>query len=164
VLILAIDPGPEKSGLVWYETSLGLPTHAAVEDNKQVLKRVRKGKDIDLIVIEMIASYGMPVGKTVFETCVFIGRLMEAFDGESDRITRTDVRLHICHSPRAADKNVRRALIDRFDTHARGDKHTIGTKKQPGPLYGISSHMWPALGLAVTWADQHAELYEGDDG
>ena len=29
-----------------------------------------------------------------------------------------------------------------------------GTKKKPGPTYGFKSHVWPALAVAVTVADQ----------
>jgi hypothetical protein len=57
----------------------------------------------------------MPVGAEVFETIYWSGRFAEAYGVEHDaRITRIDVKMHLCHSPRAKDGNVRQALIDRF--------------------------------------------------
>jgi hypothetical protein len=53
--------------------------------------------------------------------------------------------MHLCNSMRAKDANVRQALIDRFGP--------VGTKKQPGKLYGVATHYWAALGVAVYSAD-----------
>nr|DAF28833.1 MAG TPA: hypothetical protein [Caudoviricetes sp.] len=78
---------------------------------------------IDAIVIEMIASYGMPVGKEVFDTCVWIGRFAEASGMTTNYIYRKDEKMNICHSMRAKDSNIRQALIDRFGV--------VGTKKNP---------------------------------
>ncbi len=79
-----------------------------------------------MLSIEMVASYGMPVGKSVFETCVWIGRFMEAFKG--DKIYRTtfpEIKLHFCHSPRAKESAVKYAIIDTFG----GKDIAIGGKK-----------------------------------
>ena len=75
------------------------------------------------MVIEMIASYGMPVGKEVFDTCVWIGRFAEASGMPTNYIYRKDEKMNICHSKRAKDSNIRQALIDRFGV--------VGTKKNP---------------------------------
>jgi hypothetical protein len=42
---------------------------------------------------------------------------------------------------RAKDANIRQALIDKIGPQ--------GTKAQPGPTYGIKSHSWAALAVAV---------------
>ena len=55
----------------------------------------------------------------------------------------------LCKNNRAKDKNIRQALIDRFGP----GKAAIGTKKAPGPLYGLKSHLWSALAVAVVAAD-----------
>ena len=98
-------------------------------DNKELLIKIEKDKFEffpDLFVIEMIDSYGMPVGKTIFETCVWIGKFEHAFSNTTDFIEyiyRKEEKMNICHTMRAKDSNIRQALIDRFGE--------VGTKKNP---------------------------------
>lgn len=85
-----------------------------------------QGVLFDKVIIEMIASYGMPVGKEVFETCVWIGTFKEIAlnqDIETEYIYRKDEKMNICHSMKAKDSNIRQALIDRFGV--------VGIKKAP---------------------------------
>ncbi|MNY62967.1 hypothetical protein D3C86_1998680 [compost metagenome] len=67
------------------------------------------------------------------------------------------MKLHLCKTPRAKDANVRQALLDMFPRTGGGKTPQIGTKAQPGPLFGVSSHAWAALGVAVTAAHQIRE-------
>ena len=143
--IFAVDPGPEESGWVLYQN--GLVFASGVSDNDTLMKVLHQYRnDSRLLAVEMIASYGMPVGREVFETCVFIGRLIEAWAGKFRKVYRQDVKLHLCKSNKAKDGNIRQALIDKLGPQ--------GTKKCPGPTYGIKSHAWAALGVAVTAAEQ----------
>lgn len=145
--ILAIDPGPEQSGFVLYERlpgqSLGQVVDADVAKN-HVVMLLAKSPGADQLVIEMIASYGMPVGREVFETCVWIGRFQESwvYPENVRKIVRKDVKMHLCGSARAKDSNVWQALLDKFGP--------VGTKAAPGLLYGVKSHARAALALAVT--------------
>lgn len=82
--------------------------------------------EYNLLVIEMVASYGMAVGETVFETCVWIGKFMQIAENRKmlvKKIYRKDEKMNICHSMKAKDSNIRQALIDRFGV--------VGTKKNP---------------------------------
>ncbi|MDB5975178.1 MAG: hypothetical protein JWR07_1938 [Nevskia sp.] len=110
------------------------------------------------LAVEMIASYGMPVGREVFETCVWIGRFKQAWYSPDEvmLVYRKDVKLHLCGSPRAKDPNVRQALIDLYPATGGGKTPQIGTKAKPGPLFGVTSHAWPALGVALTAQHQLA--------
>jgi hypothetical protein len=150
-MLLAIDPGPERSA--WLVCEDGMPTEFGIDPNGVVLAILGESTADDLAV-EMIASYGMPVGAEIFETCVFIGRLLQLWDDTHDGATslvyRKDVKLHLCGSPRARDANVRQALIDRYGP---GKETAIGRKATPGPLYGVTSHVWSALAVAVYAAD-----------
>tara|TARA_Y100001963_G_scaffold158965_1_gene260586 strand:+ start:124 stop:600 length:477 start_codon:yes stop_codon:yes gene_type:complete len=153
MLLLSIDPGSEQSGWVVYDSAYdprtGCVVAAGISPNAELLERVRGG-GADQLVVEMIASYGMPVGREVFDTCVWIGRFWEAFPGERDRVYRKDVKMCVCSDPRAKDSNVRQALIDMFGP---GRSRAIGTKGEPGPLYGFKRDMWAALAVAVTWIE-----------
>ncbi len=157
--MLAIDPGPEQSA--WVEYRDGRPVAFAIEPNAAVLERVAE-VHAERLAVEMIASYGMAVGADVFETAVWSGRFIQcwvsfgALGGGEDtvrRVYRKDVKLHLCGSARAQDKNVRQALIDRFGP---GKARAIGLKASQGPLYGVSSHVWSALAVAVTATDLEA--------
>lgn len=151
-MLIAIDPGNEQSGWVLFT---GRAVHSCgVMPNDELLQRLRGDWRVlgDALAIEMIASYGMPVGREVFQTCVWIGRFQQAWQApELVRLVyRRDVKLHLCGTSRAKDANIRQALLDLFPRTGGGATPQIGTKGKPGPLYGVSSHAWPALGVAVT--------------
>lgn len=65
----------------------------------------------------------MAVGQTVFDTCIWIGKLAQASGLKEEYILRKDEKMNICHSMKARDSNIRQALIDRFGV--------VGTKKNP---------------------------------
>jgi len=146
--ILAIDPGTTRSAWVLLRDDATILEHG-LEDNARVLDIVA-GTAWPL-VIEMIASYGMPVGREVFETCVWIGRFAQAAHGKWHPVYRRDVKLELCGSPRAKDANVRQAIIDLYPPTGGGKRPQIGTKREPGPLYGIRADEWAALGVGLTW-------------
>jgi hypothetical protein len=146
-LLLAIDPGPVQSAfVVWNGSKICMKEKFLNDSVANVALYYRTATDA-FCVIEMIASYGMAVGAEVFETCVWIGRFVEIFGPQRcERITRGAVKMHLCHSMRAKDANVRSALMDLF-----GGPQSI---KKGGALHGVSGDMWAALGLAVTCWDQ----------
>jgi hypothetical protein len=155
-IILAIDPGPEESALVVLYGN-GLPgDHNFIEKNDKIQWWIKELFH-DYLVIESVESYGMAVGKSVFETCYWIGR----FDPKCEAVLvpRRAVKLHLCGSARAKDANIRQALIDRFGP---GKEKAIGKKASPGPLYGFKSHLWSALALAVTSHDLGKERLTSD--
>jgi hypothetical protein len=143
--VLAIDPGPKESALVvWNGQAVEVTRFMPNED---MLYDLYKWVNEDPLFIEKVACYGMAVGEEVFETVFWTGRFVEAYGPKKvTRMPRMDAKMHLCHSSRAKDTNIRQALVDRF-----GEP---GTKKKPGPLYGISKHLWAALAIAVTALDQ----------
>jgi len=160
-MILAIDPGNEKSAWVLYNEG---NIHACgIDDNMQMrTKLCLIGGNgcycVDHMTIEMIASYGMAVGKTVFDTCLWIGRFIELWAVDHGHTTytqvyRKDVKMHLCHSMRAKDANIRQAIIDRYPATGGGKLPQIGTKNNPGPLYGVSKDIWAAIGVAITYEE-----------
>lgn len=151
-VILAIDPGTTQSGWVEYDADSHRVLDSDVMPNAEILARLESPSRADTLAIEMIASYGMAVGREVFETCLWIGRFMQAWR-EPDAVKlvyRKDVKMHLCHTNQAKDTNIRQAILDLFPRTGGGKTPQVGTKGQPGPLYGVSSHAWPALGVALT--------------
>lgn len=151
-VILALDPGPTQSAYVRWDGTKVL--EKGIAPNKDVLEIVQYDACwVDRLAIEMIACYGMAVGAETFETCVWIGRFMERWAWHAgnetiQRLPRLDIKVHLCKSARAKDANVRQALIDRFGMP--------GTRKTPGPLFGVTSHCWSALAVGVCAYDRIA--------
>lgn len=140
---LAIDPGPQQSG--WALVDDGRVVDCGVHPNADVRAWVRDGQGADVLVIEtMQANYADTVGASVLQTLVWIGRFIECWrDPDSVRlISRQSVKAVVCNgNTRANDAGVRQALIDLLGPP--------GTKKAPGPTYGVKSHAWAALAVAV---------------
>lgn len=152
--VLAIDPGTLQSAYVVYRHD-NIIDHGTMRNEALLDALLSEHLSADMLVLEMVASYGMPVGAEVFETCVWIGRFLQGWPGQSSRMFRREVKLHICGSPRANDATIRQALLDRFGAP--------GTKKAPGATYGLKADEWQALALAVTWVDERWHRHGAPD-
>lgn len=141
-MILALDPGTTQTAYVCWDGSRVVECGIVANDELLAILRAAGRYDgVQTVAVEMIASYGMPVGREVFETCVWIGRFVENVKVPWRLVYRMEAKLHLCHTPKAKDGNIRQSLLDRFGP--------VGTKKSPGPLYGVKSHIWAALAVAV---------------
>lgn len=152
--ILAIDPGNEMSGYAVVDADTRRPLRFGKIDNGELRELIQSGEfaDVDRVFIEMIASYGMAVGAEVFHTCVWIGRYLELLNNRPVKLVpRLTIKLHHCHSSKATDANVSRALKDRFAAGVRN--HGKGTKAEPGFFYGFAADAWQAYALGVYAAD-----------
>ena len=124
-MILAIDPGNVESAYCFISEENYKPLNFDKVENQKLLEIIEEYKEfIDKAAIEMVASYGMAVGKTVFDTCVWIGRFVQKLKDLEVKdykfVYRKDVKRFMSFYE-AKDSNIRQALIDRFGI--------VGTKK-----------------------------------
>lgn len=155
MIVVGVDPGTTQSAVVMFNGKPGI-VHMEILSNEDMRERLATSQfsgDKAVLVIEQVESFGMAVGKEVFETVFWSGRFAEAWHPRRfDRLPRRIIKQHICHTARATDSNIRQALLDRFG----GAQAAIGKKSTPGPLYGLKSHLWAAFAVAVTWHDLHS--------
>lgn len=163
-MILAIDPGNVESGYVVLREKDLKPLEFGKVKNEKLLddiqmdrfERLSVDESITHVAIEMIASYGMPVGVEVFETCVWIGKFMLALENqklEPRFVYRQEEKLNLCKSTKANDSTIKQALVDRFATGQKN--YGKGTKKEPGFFYGFKADVWQAFAVAVTYYDRY---------
>ena len=154
--VLAIDPGNALSAYCIIDADTLRPVKFDKVENKELRNTMAFGKSLMFghAAIEMVASYGMPVGREVFDTCRWIGRFEELLNilGVQPAIVyRKDEKLHICNDSRAKDANIRRALIDRFARHDL--KNGRGTKNDPDWFYGFKADIWAAYAVGITYIE-----------
>ena len=153
--LLCIDPGPTTSGVVLLNIDGELPKvlmAVAKMENAEVMRTIAIYNNDDdgpmAVVIERFACMGMAVGEETLEAVHWGGRFHQEADAwhyPVFRIKRHEVKMALCGSTRAKDGNIRQAIIDMY-----GGDGAIGTKKSPGPLYGISADAWAALAVGLT--------------
>lgn len=150
--VLAIDPGNEESAYVLLDKETYKPLEFGKVDNTRLLMLLLE-LEYQELAIEMIASYGMPVGKEVFDTCVWIGRFIQIRQcPDFEYIYRKEEKINLCGSMKAKDSNIRQALIDRFGV--------VGTKKNQGWFYGFKKDIWAAYAVGVTYLDKEKGINE----
>ena len=80
--IIAIDPGNTQSGYCVIDRSTLRPLEFGKIDNAELLQKLSSAgaQGWRWAVIEMVASYGMSVGREVFDTVLWIGRFYQALN------------------------------------------------------------------------------------
>lgn len=154
-LLIGVDPGTFQSAFViWDGKNI---CEKGILGNEELKSMIKVSWRFHL-VIEMIESYGMPVGESTFQTVMWIGRFVEV-SKSFDLVSRKDIKMHLCNSMRAKDANIRQAIMDRFDPSGGGSNPVVGTKKNRGPLYGVKSHIWSALAVALFYSDKRPQVH-----
>lgn len=148
--VIAIDPGTTESAVaIWHD---GAGVSASKLPNEEVFEAMCQ-LTCGTILIEQITSYGMPVGREVFQTVWWTGRFYQfamkfvPLGVDVLMIPRKDVKLWHCGTPAAKDSNVIAALKEKY-----GEK---GTKKAPGLTYPLSGDTWQAFALATYWTEKY---------
>jgi Holliday junction resolvasome RuvABC endonuclease subunit len=169
MIIIGIDPGPTTSGYAVLEGPAQdaiidmtyvrvvvaedtAPTDRVIDAFAAVIKQIDPARV--RVACEWLANYEKVVGASVFDTARVVGR----YEQEARRcriafslIKRPDVFLALCGRRTASKSQVRHAVIDAFPRSGGGATPQVGTKRQPGPLYGVRSHAWDAVAVAVAW-------------
>lgn len=177
MVVIGIDPGPEKSGVVVFNASSNEVIWSADDlDNKVVLVQLREGgwwphaMTVDVVFVETIEAMGLTVGKSTFQTMKWVGRFIEAWEGVGANcggggviyeVSRGDEKVFLCgavtfrnpstgKSKAVSDAQIKAAIKDKFPATGGGKNPVVGTKRKPGPLYGVKGHAWSALAVALT--------------
>jgi hypothetical protein len=144
--IIAIDPGSTESAFIIF-TPEKILEFRKVSNESLIRQFIHFHFDFHnpSIGIEMVACYGMPVGREIFDTVFWIGRFFQEWYNLSSTlpllIYRKEIKTYLCGTTKAKDSNIRQALIDKYGAP--------GTKKNPGFTYGISKDIWSALAIAT---------------
>ena len=155
--VLAVDPGSTESALALIDERYR-PLEFGKRPNTELLELLPELAAGAHVAIELIGHYGtgMPAGRTVFDTCIWTGRFIQALAPEPvELVLRPTVKAHVCGTAKASDANVGQALVDRF-AHGAGN-HGKGTKARPGFFHGFRADVWQAYALAVQYLDTHGD-------
>ncbi len=172
MLIAGIDPGSERTAWLVFDTRGHIVDHRI--DPNELFLSLRGAHPImqaDVFVVERIVSAfvnpkkGGYVGREVFDAqwwaAVLWGKWISLHHAGVMRpqcLARKEIVTHLCGSAKAGDSDVHAALRDRvFQTglDGKGRPSCKGTKKHPGPLFGLHDDEWSALAVALTWWDLH---------
>lgn len=148
-MILAIDPGTIESGYVIVSKGLRI-VEAGKVWNHQILDIISNNAGhSNTCLIESMQSYGKPVGQSVFNTCIWIGRFIQSSIHcgvvEYGLIPRKSYAHALCRNTRAvSDAMIRKELEQRFGGYKPG---------QPLEKLVGSSDVRSAFAMAVYFTD-----------
>lgn len=161
-MLVGVDPGSVFGGLVSVEVIRGRPCHVVLPLGPRPLMREivrwiglpgaseahRPG-----LVIEL-ASGGRLLSRDLLATIFWSGRLVQAALAAGWRVrgySRPAIKSALLGRATYGDRHVRAWLIDAWGSHpqSRCDARepAIGSRRAPGPLYGVTRDAWSALAV-----------------
>lgn len=175
MIIIGIDPGPEKSGFCEIHLRDASIWQAGTLKNQEIRDKLLSERRIIDVALEMPASYGMAVGATILDTCVEIGRYLQCCQSpfKTALLFRKTIASTLCGQAKAKGPFIRQCIIDMYGEGAIGGKKCTKCKGKgwfgagrlectqcngagwdvpPGPLYNVTTHAWDALAVAIAYA------------
>jgi hypothetical protein len=168
MIVLGIDPGPEKSGMVIYDVeNKKIISSSDSFRNEPLLYILRNGcmvnpidntqLDVSILFIETIESMGLTVGESTLKTMQWVGRFREAWEGTGVLnggtgsvwlVSRGDEKIFLCGKKTYRDPNTGklRGVSDAEVNAAVRNKFppTGGGKR---PTVGIKKQPGPLYGV-----------------
>ena len=144
MIAIGIDPGPTSCGWVVYTDGRVTDSGAFPLDTVLVMLRCASP---GIVAIERVQAQGI-AGNAIMETCEVSARLYQrAVDCGHD--VRWLYRRQVLRALDVTGAGNRDSMIRQRLMEMHGGSGAKGTKATPGPLYGVSSHAWQALAVAV---------------
>lgn len=147
-LILSLDPGTRTTGVVYSNNGKIIFADSKMQ-NGEVLSFLRT-MESGVVAMEILVSYCQRVGQETFDTIFWSGRFLEAAAVPVIQLSRPQVKKFMFCGKRANDSIIRKAVLSMYPKTGGGITPQIGTKKEPGPLYGVHSHAIQALAVGIT--------------
>jgi hypothetical protein len=153
--ILAIDPGTMQSGWVLFDGARVIQSGTSPNDEVLMACYSQAAGQAQCLAIEEPEGMGQIASHALLRAAWAGGGFERAWPRLARSPLRITRRMVVAELLRPAtvkgksqDSRIRQALIDRV-----GEP---GTKRAPGPTYGVSSHAWSALAVAVVaWGQLH---------
>lgn len=163
--ILALDTGSYESAFVLYNKETKQLADRHWLPNTELIERFKKyysSGDIELVLIEMSASYGMPIGMEVLMNCFVIGmfaQLAKQYNIPVKLIFRKTVKLELCGALRKVNDSAVNITIRDMYWGEPGSK----SKKNLNPFYfneeteeneargEMENNQWAALSILTAY-------------
>jgi hypothetical protein len=132
-VIICFDPGNDLTGWCVYSVEDKVLFYKNKEDNLKVIEKFKEffqKYNILQVGIEYPSSYGMSVGQSLYDTCTFVGILIQISKDNNinpELVFRKSVKMFLCNSVRAKDAEVNLRVREYF-----GEDNTI---KSPNVFY-----------------------------
>lgn len=157
--VLAIDPSCKESAFCVIDYPTLKPVCFGFMSEERILDYVEGLGNVgnSALALEGFENSGMVVGKSVFDTCMLVGKLLERANRSSYNdvriIYRKEEKKNLCNKTKANDTMIVHALVDRFAE----DKNNLGkgTKQNKGWFYGFKKDIWQAYAIGITYCDRY---------
>ena len=158
MIVLGLDPGSAESALVEWDTIRKRIGYRAKLDNRLVPAALADRADCNVLVQESTTGYMLPASRgapfipqQVLDTVEWSGYFRRVWadelGGTFARIDRRRVKLALLGRVAGTDAHVRAAMLELVGPQ--------GTKKAPGPTFGMRADLWAALAVAYVWHQNH---------
>lgn len=144
--VIGIDPGPQESAVVLLMPN-GEVRDPTMQPNSLIAESLpRWGDWSHHLIVETLTPLDERIGQESLDTHGWAWVFAALFPGPSHKLSRYQVEAALAVQN---DAGITAACLELLGHENR--RVAVGTKKKPGPLYGMKKHLWQALGVALAW-------------